>query len=128
MIRPPPRSPLSPSPPLSRPGGARARPPAAGPWRERNPWLAFEDGIRTVRGFIQRLESGPGGAVQARLGNDLRAIEEGSATAGVRGPRPPANPAGRGGAAAPPRRGGGGLPRLIPTLPGAPTCPPLPLL
>jgi hypothetical protein len=66
----------------------RVRPPAAGPWRERHPWLAFEDGIRTIRGFIQRLESGPGGAVQARLGGDLRALEEGSATAvvGVAGP------------------------------------------
>lgn len=66
----------------------RVRPPGSGQWRERNPWLAFEDGIRTVRGFIQRLESGPGGAVQARLGNDLRALDEGSATAvvGVTGP------------------------------------------
>jgi hypothetical protein len=66
----------------------RVRPPASGQWRERNPWLAFEDGIRTVRGFIQRLESGPGGAVQARLGTDLRALDEGSATAvvGVTGP------------------------------------------
>jgi hypothetical protein len=64
------------------------RPPSAGQWRERHPWLAFEDGIRTVRGFIQRLESGPGGAVQARLGNDLRSLDEGSATAvvGVSGP------------------------------------------
>ncbi len=66
----------------------RVRPPGSGQWRERNPWLAFEDGIRTVRGFIQRLESGPGGAVQARLGNDLQALDEGSATAvvGVTGP------------------------------------------
>jgi len=66
----------------------RVRPPSAGQWRERHPWLAFEDGIRTVRGFIQRLESGPGGAVQARLGNDLRALDEGSATAvvGISGP------------------------------------------
>ena len=66
----------------------RVRPPTAGQWRERHPWLAFEDGIRTVRGFIQRLESGPGGAVQARLGTDLRALDEGSATAvvGVSGP------------------------------------------
>lgn len=64
------------------------RPPSAGQWRERHPWLAFEDGIRIVRGFIQRLESGPGGAVQARLGNDLRALDEGSATAvvGISGP------------------------------------------
>src|SRR3954453_8559807 len=36
---------------------------------------------RHVRGFIQRLESGPGGAVQARLGTDLQALDEGSATA-----------------------------------------------
>src|SRR5436190_12520752 len=59
------------------------RPPNPGPWRERNPWLAFEDGLRTVRGFIQRLESGPGGAVQARFGNDLQALDEGAATAVV---------------------------------------------
>ena len=66
----------------------RVRPPSAGQWRERNPWLAFEDGIRTVRGFILRLESTPGGAVQARLGTDLQALDEGSATAvvGVAGP------------------------------------------
>jgi hypothetical protein len=66
----------------------KVRPPSPGQWRERHPWLAFEDGIRIVRGFIQRLESGPGGAVQARLGNDLRALEEGAATAvvGVSGP------------------------------------------
>jgi hypothetical protein len=63
--------------------GGRVRAPSPGPWRERNPWLAFEDGIRTVRGFIQRLESGPGGAVQARLGNDLQALDEGAATAVV---------------------------------------------
>jgi len=62
----------------------RVRPVGVGQWRERNPWLAFEDGIRTVRGFIQRLEAGPGGAVQARLGEDLRSLTEGSATAVVR--------------------------------------------
>jgi len=62
----------------------RVRPPGGGQWRERNPWLTFEDGIRTVRGFIQRLEAGPGGAVQARLGEDLRSLAEGSATAVVR--------------------------------------------
>jgi hypothetical protein len=62
----------------------RVRAPGSGQWRERNPWLAFEDGIRTVRGFIQRLESGPGGAVQARLGEDLRSLTEGSATAVIR--------------------------------------------
>ena len=31
-------------------------PPARGQWREAQPWLAFEDGFRLVRGFVQRLE------------------------------------------------------------------------
>ncbi len=66
----------------------RVRPPGGGQWRERNPWLAFEDGIRLVRGFIQRLEGGSHGSVQARLGEDLRTIADGGATAvlGVAGP------------------------------------------
>ena len=58
------------------PGGAH--------WRERNPWLAFEDGVRLVRGFVQRLESGAWGPVPARLGDDLRGLVEGSATAVVK--------------------------------------------
>ena len=58
--------------------------PGSAQWRERNPWLAFEDGVRTVRGFIQRLESGAWGPVPARLGEDLRSLEEGAATAVVR--------------------------------------------
>jgi hypothetical protein len=66
----------------------KVRPPGAGQWRERNPWLAFEDGIRLVRGFIQRLEGGSHGSVQARLGTDLRSLTDGTATAilGVAGP------------------------------------------
>jgi len=66
----------------------KVRPPGAGQWRERNPWLAFEDGIRLVRGFIQRLEGGSHGSVQARLGTDLRSLADGTATAvlGVAGP------------------------------------------
>jgi hypothetical protein len=66
----------------------RVRPPGGGQWRERNPWLAFEDGIRLVRGFIQRLEGGSLGSVQARLGSDLRSLVDGTATAvlGVAGP------------------------------------------
>lgn len=55
--------------------------PAGAHWRERNPWLAFEDGVRIVRGFVQRLESGAWGPVSARLGEDLRSLVEGSATA-----------------------------------------------
>ena len=42
--------------------GGRIRLPAGGQWRERNPWLAFEDGFRLVRGFVQRLEGAPLGA------------------------------------------------------------------
>ncbi len=57
------------------------KPPGGAHWRERNPWLAFEDGVRLVRGFVQRLESGAWGPVPARLGEDLRGLVEGSATA-----------------------------------------------
>ena len=68
--------------------GGRVRPPGSGGWRERNPWLAFEDGIRLVRGFIQRLEGGAMGSVQARLGEDVRSLTDGTASAvlGVAGP------------------------------------------
>jgi hypothetical protein len=68
--------------------GGRVRPPGSGGWRERNPWLAFEDGMRLVRGFIQRLEGGAMGSVQARLGEDLRSLTDGTATAvlGLAGP------------------------------------------
>lgn len=58
--------------------------PGGATWRERNPWVAFEDGIRLVRGFVQRLESGAWGPVPARLGEDLRSLAEGSATAVLR--------------------------------------------
>jgi hypothetical protein len=68
--------------------GGRVRPPGGGQWRERNPWLAFEDGIRLVRGFIQRLDGGSLGSVQARLGSDLRSLVDGTASAvvGIAGP------------------------------------------
>ncbi len=61
--------------------GGQLKPLAAAHWRERNPWSAFEDGVRLVRGFVQRLESGAWGPVPARLGEDLRSLVEGSATA-----------------------------------------------
>jgi hypothetical protein len=64
--------------------GGRVRAPASAQWRERNPWLAFEDGIRLVRGFIQRLEGGSYGSVHARLGEDLRSLADGTATAVLR--------------------------------------------
>ncbi|MDQ3447829.1 MAG: hypothetical protein M3432_01455 [Chloroflexota bacterium] len=47
-------------------------------WRERNPWLLFEEGLRQVRSFVQRLESVPGGSIQARFGSDLTALVDGS--------------------------------------------------
>ncbi len=62
----------------------KIRPPTAAQWRERNPWLAFEDGFRLVRAFVQRLEGGLLGPVHARLGDDLRALGEGAATAVAR--------------------------------------------
>jgi hypothetical protein len=59
--------------------GGHVRPPAADRFRERNPWLVFEEACRLVRGFVQRLEAG--GPVQARLGEDLRSLGEGTASA-----------------------------------------------
>ena len=87
----PPRGPAG-QPARDRAGPAAAlriaaghvRPPSPDAWRERNPWLAFEDGFRTVRGFVQRLESGALGPLEARLGEDLRSLGEG---AGDRRPR-----------------------------------------
>jgi hypothetical protein len=61
--------------------GGHVRAPTSATWRERNPWNAFEDGFRLVRGFVQRLEGGALGPMQARLGEDLRALGEGTATA-----------------------------------------------
>lgn len=61
--------------------GGHVRLPTTTQWRERNPWLAFEDGFRTVRGFVHHLEGGALGPLQARLGEDLQALAEGSATA-----------------------------------------------
>ena len=62
----------------------RVKLPAGDQWRERNPWLAFEDGYRLVRGFVQRLEGNSFGPAPARLGDDVRSLGEGVATAVVR--------------------------------------------
>ena len=64
-----------------RVAGGHVRLPGATQWRERNPWVAFEEGFRLVRGFVHRLEGGATGPLPARLGEDLRALGEGSATA-----------------------------------------------
>jgi len=54
------------------------------PFRERNPWLAFEEAIRVVRGFVQRLESSALGPLEARIASDLRGLAEGAGTAVLR--------------------------------------------
>ncbi|HEY7827319.1 MAG TPA: hypothetical protein VIB99_03735, partial [Candidatus Limnocylindrales bacterium] len=56
----------------------RVKLPGGGQWRERNPWLAFEDAFRLVRGFVQRLEGAPQGPMQARFGEDFQALAEGT--------------------------------------------------
>ena len=53
-------------------------------WRERNPWLLFEDGCRLVRGFIQRVQALPGGPIQARFGDDLRDLSDATANVVLR--------------------------------------------
>ncbi len=73
--------------------GGHVKGPGTAQWRERNPWAAFEDGVRVVRGFVQRLESGAWGPVPARLGDDLRSLAEGSATAVVKQGTPAASAA-----------------------------------
>jgi hypothetical protein len=72
-----------------RVSSGHVRQPTGTQFRERNPWLAFEDAFRLVRGFVQRLESGASGPIQARLGEDLRSLGEGTATTVVAlaGPR-----------------------------------------
>jgi hypothetical protein len=64
--------------------GGRLKPPSGNQWRERNPWIAFEDGYRLVRGFVQRLEGTALGPVQARFGDDIRSLAEGATTTVVR--------------------------------------------
>ncbi len=70
--------------PAIRIAGGVIRSPIPDTFRERNPWLAFHEGFRTVRAFVQRIESGAVGPLDARLGTDLRSLAEGSATAVLR--------------------------------------------
>jgi hypothetical protein len=64
--------------------GGTVRTPIPDPFRERNPWLAFEEAFRVVRGFVQRLESGALGPLEARIATDLRGLAEGAGTAVLR--------------------------------------------
>jgi hypothetical protein len=55
----------------------RVRPAGAPGWRERNPWRAFEEGYQLVRAFVQALDDGPYGAVQARLTEPFDGVFDG---------------------------------------------------
>ena len=70
--------------PSIRIAGGIVRSPLPAVIRERNPWLAFEEGFRVVRAFVQRIESGAIGPLEARLGSDLRSLADGGSTAVVR--------------------------------------------
>ena len=61
----------------------RVQPPASVAWRERNPWLAFEEGCREVRSFISRVEQGTG-TFQPRPGEDMEALIDGTANVVLR--------------------------------------------
>lgn len=52
-------------------------------WRERNPWLCFEEGCREVRVFISRVEAGAA-AFQPRPGDDIEALIDGTANVVLR--------------------------------------------
>ncbi|HKG56073.1 MAG TPA: hypothetical protein VKA85_02385 [Candidatus Limnocylindrales bacterium] len=62
----------------------RVRSVPGGQWRERNPWVAFEDGFRAVRTFVQELESGQVPHLPARFGGDLQSLVDGGANVVVR--------------------------------------------
>jgi hypothetical protein len=57
--------------------------PAAHEWRELNPWEAFEAGLKLVKTFVQRLDTGTPRGALARLGVDLAALEGGTANVTV---------------------------------------------
>lgn len=63
--------------------GGHVRGSSSRQWRERNAWSAFEEGTRTVREFIAAIEGG-GGRTPARVGPDLRALQDGSANVALR--------------------------------------------
>jgi hypothetical protein len=57
--------------------------PTSRGWRERNPWLAFEEGCREIRNFIARVEPGAG-SFQPRPGDDLESLIDGTANVVLR--------------------------------------------
>ena len=82
----------------------RVKTPGGRQFRERDPWLLFEEGARAVRAFVQRLDGPTIGHHAARYGRDLAALLDGSANVVLRqgsaadpavAPRLPDGPAGR---------------------------------
>ncbi len=63
--------------------GGQVRGPGSRQWRERNAWSAFEEGTRAVREFVAALEAS-GSRTPARIGPDLRALQDGSANVALR--------------------------------------------
>lgn len=61
----------------------RVKLPAERQWRERNPWMVFEEGCRQVRTFVQRIEVTTG-SFQPRPGEDLAALIDGTANVVLR--------------------------------------------
>lgn len=59
--------------------GGHVRGPVTRQFRERDPWILFEEGFRSVRAFVQRMEGTPGGIHHARYGRDLGSLLDGSA-------------------------------------------------
>lgn len=61
-------------------------------WRERNPWLVFEESCRLVRGFVQQVAAATG-TFQPRPGDELEALIDGTANVVLRtgSPAQPAN-------------------------------------
>ncbi len=70
--------------PSLRIASGRVSRPGSGSWRERSPWLAFEEGFVSVRGFVASLHVDIAGPVPARLGSDLASLADGHATAVMR--------------------------------------------
>jgi hypothetical protein len=63
--------------------GGHVRPSGSRHWRERNAWAVFEEGARAVREFIGAVQEGSG-HTPARVGPDLRALQDGSANVALR--------------------------------------------
>jgi len=63
--------------------GGHVRGSSSRQWRERNVWAAFEEGTRVVREFVQAIET-DGGRTPARIGPDLRSLQDGSANVALR--------------------------------------------